>query len=72
MTSISIDIADGTATALREIAELTSETPDVVVRRAIEELVADYIDGRTAMARLADESDAVISSEEMWRSLEED
>lgn len=57
---------------LREIADLTEESPDVLVRRAIEELVADYIDGRIAMQRLADPSDAVISSEEMWRSLEED
>jgi len=56
---------------LREIAELTAESPDVVVRRAIEELVADYIDGRIAMQRLADPSDAVISSEEMWCNLEE-
>lgn len=72
MTSLSIDLGDDTATALREIADLTSESPDVVVRRAIEELVADYIDGRVAMQRLADPSDAVISSEEMWRNLEED
>jgi predicted transcriptional regulator len=72
MTSFSINLSDNTATVLREIAELTAESPDVLVRRAIEELVADYIDGRTAMQRLADPSDAVISSEEMWRSLEED
>jgi predicted transcriptional regulator len=72
MTSFSIDLSDNTAAVLREIAELTAETPDVLVRRAIEELVADYIDSRTAMQRLADPLDAVISSEEMWRSLEED
>jgi predicted DNA-binding protein len=72
MTSFSIDLSDKTATVLREIADLTQESPDVVVRRAIEELVADYIDGRIAMQRLADPSDAVISSQEMWRSLEKD
>jgi predicted transcriptional regulator len=72
MTSFSIDLGDDTASVLREIADLTSEPPDVVVRRAIEELVADYIDGRVAMQRLADPSDAVISSEEMWRGFEED
>ncbi len=72
MTSFSIDLGDETATALREIAEETSESPDAVIRRAIEELVADYIDGRVAMQRLADASDKVISSEEMRRSLEED
>jgi len=72
MTSFSIDLGDDTATALREIADLRSESPDVVVRRAIEEFVADYIDGRVAMQRLADPSDRVISSEEMWRGLEED
>jgi predicted DNA-binding protein len=72
VTSFSIDLSDKTATMLREIADLTEESPDVLVRRAIEELVADYIDGRIAMQRLADPSDAVISSEEMWRSLEED
>jgi predicted DNA-binding protein len=72
MTSFSIDLPDKTATVLREIAELSAESPDVLVRRAIEELVADYIDGRTAMQRLADPTDVVISSEEMWRSLDED
>jgi predicted transcriptional regulator len=72
MTSFSIDLGDETASALREIAQETAESPDAVIRRAIEELVADYIDGRVAMQRLADPSDAVISSEEMWRSLEED
>lgn len=72
MTSFSIDLGDDTVTALREIAELTAESPDILVRRAIEESVADYIDGRVAMQRLADPSDAVISSEKMWRGLEEE
>lgn len=72
MTSVSIDLADDTVTAIREIAEVTAESPDTLMRRAIEELVADYIDGRVAMQRLADPSDAVISSAEMRRSLEED
>ncbi len=72
MTSFSIDLGDDTATALREIAEVTAESPDTLIRRAVEELVADYIDGRIAMQRLADPSDAVISSAEMRRSLEED
>ena len=72
MTSISIDLADDTATALREIAELTAESPDTLLRRAVEELVADYVHGRIAMERLADQSDPVISSAEMWRRLAED
>ena len=72
MTSFSIDLADDTATALREIAEETEETPDALIRRAVEELVADYIDGRIAMQRLADPSDPMISSEELRRRLAED
>jgi predicted transcriptional regulator len=72
MTSFSVDLADDTATTLREIAEVNAESPDDVIRRAVEELVSDYIDGRVAMQRLADPSDAVISSAEMRRSLEED
>jgi len=72
MTSFSIDLADDTATALREIAEETEETPDMLIRRAVEELVADYIDGRIAMQRLADPSDPMISSEELRRRLAED
>jgi len=72
MTSFSIDLADDTATALREIAEETEETPDTLIRRAVEELVADYIDGRIAMQRLADPSDPMISSEELRRRLAED
>jgi predicted transcriptional regulator len=72
MTSFSIDLADDTATALREIAEETEETPDTLIRRAVEELVADYIDGRIAMQRLADPSDPMISSEELRRRLAQD
>lgn len=72
MTSFSIDLADDTATALREIAEETEETPDTLIRRAVEELVADYIDGRIAMRRLADPTDPMISSEELRRRLAED
>jgi predicted transcriptional regulator len=72
MTSFSIDLADNTATALREIAETTAETPDDLIRRAVEELVADYTDGRIAMQRLADPADPMISSEELRRRLEED
>jgi predicted transcriptional regulator len=72
MTSFSIDLADDTATALREIAEETEETPDTLIRRAVEELVADYIDGRIAMQRLADPTDPMISSEELRRRLAED
>jgi len=72
MTSFSIDLADDTATALREIAEETEETPDTLIRRAVEELVADYIDGRIALQRLADPSDPMISSEELRRRLAED
>jgi predicted transcriptional regulator len=70
MTSFSIDLADSTATALREIAETTAETPDDLIRRAVEELVADYTDGRIAMQRLADPTDLIISSEELRRRLE--
>ena len=72
MTSFSIDLADSTATALREIAETTAESPDDLIRRAVEELVADYSDGRIAMQRLADPSDPMMSSEELRRRLEED
>jgi hypothetical protein len=72
MTSFSIDLADSTAIALREIAETTAETPDVLIRRAVEELVADYADGRIAMQRLFDPTDPMISSEELRRRLEED
>ena len=72
MTSFSIDLADDTASALREIAEKTAETPDTLIRRAVEELVADSIDGRIAMQRLADPSDPMISSEELRRRLAED
>jgi hypothetical protein len=67
MTSFSIDLADSTATALREIAETIDETPDILIRRAVEELVADYTDGRIAMQRLADLTDPMMSSEELRR-----
>jgi predicted transcriptional regulator len=70
MTSFSIDLADSTAIALREIAETTAETPGILIRRAVEELVADYTDGRIAMQRLADPTDLMMSSEELRRRLE--
>lgn len=72
MTSFSIDLTDDTATALREIADETEETPDRLIRQAVEELVADYVDGRIATQRLADPSDPMISSEELRRRLAED
>jgi predicted DNA-binding protein len=72
MTSFSIDLGEDTATVLREIAKVTAETPDTLIRRAVEELVADYADGRIAQQRLDDPSDAVISSAELRRRLEED
>jgi len=72
MTSFSIDLGDDTASALREIAEVTAETPDTLIRRAVEELVADYVDGRIAMERLSDSSDPIISSAELRRCLAED
>jgi len=39
---------------------------------ADEDFVNDYIDGTIAIQRLADSSDPVISSEDLWRSLNED
>ena len=36
----------------------------------VEELVADYIDGRIAMQRLADCTDSMISSADLLRLLE--
>jgi predicted transcriptional regulator len=72
MTSISIDLADETATTLREIAAVTAETPNTLIRRAVEELVADYMDGRIARQRLDDPSDAIISPAELRRRLAED
>ena len=72
MTSFSIDLGEDTATTLREIAEVTAETPDTLIRRAVEELVADFIDGRIALQRLEDPSDAVISSAELRRRFAED
>lgn len=71
MTSFSIDLADDTATALREIAEVTAETTDTIIRHAVEEFVTDYVDGRIAMERLADSSDPMISSAELRRRLAE-
>ena len=38
---------------------------------ADEDFVDDYIDGTIAMQRLADASDALISSAELWRSLDD-
>lgn len=72
MTSFSINLGDDTATVLREIAEVTAETTDTLIRRAVEELVADYVDGRIAMERLSDPSDPMISSAELRRRLAED
>ena len=72
MTSFSVDLADETATTLREIAKVTAESPDMLIRRAVEELVADFTDGRIARQRLDDASDHVISSAELRRRLAED
>jgi hypothetical protein len=39
---------------------------------ADDDFVNDYIHGTIAMQRLADPSDPILSSEEFWRSLDED
>jgi len=72
MTSFSIELPDEAATQLREIAEVNAETPDVLILRAVEEIIADYRDGRIAMQRLADESDPMISLAELRRRLADD
>ena len=69
MTSFSIDLPNDVATKLREIAEVNAETPDALIREAIEELISDYSLGQIAMQRL---SDPVISSAELRRRLAED
>jgi predicted transcriptional regulator len=68
-TSFSIDLPNDVATKLREIAEVNAETPDALIREAIEELISDYSLGRIAMQRL---SDPIISSAELRRRLAED
>jgi predicted transcriptional regulator len=72
MTSFSIDLADDAARKLREIAEVNAETPDMLIVRAVEDFIADHVHGRIAMQRLADQSDPMISSEELRRRLAED
>jgi len=69
MTSFSIDLPNDVAAKLHEIAEVNAETPDALIREAIEELISDYSLGRIAMQRL---SEPVISSAELRRRLAKD
>ena len=70
MTSFSVELPDHAR--LREIAEVSSESPDALIVRAVEDLIEDYVFGRIAMQRLADESEPTISLEELRRRLAED
>ena len=72
MTSFSVELPDRAAARLREIAEVNAETPDSLIVMAVEDFIEDYALGRTAMERLADQSEPTISLAELRRRLADD
>jgi len=69
MRLLSIELPEQTAAKLDEVAAATGSSPDSLLIRAAEELIAELSDLTSADARRHDESDEVISSAELRKRL---
>jgi len=68
-TAISVRLPDEMATELEEIARETDRSKSYLIQKAIEAYLEDMADLQISLDRLHDTSDAVISADEMKKSL---
>ncbi len=68
-TAVSIRLPDNLAKELDQIAEETERPRSFHVQKALETYVEDFADLQIALDRLRDQSDAIISSRDMRKSL---
>jgi RHH-type transcriptional regulator, rel operon repressor / antitoxin RelB len=67
--SVSIRIPEDLAKRLDNIAEETERPRSFVIQKALESYLEEYADLQVALDRLRDKADAVITSDEMRKSL---
>ncbi len=70
MTTVSVRITDTLAGELENVAKEAERTRSFIIQKAIEAYLEDYADLQIALDRLRDTSDAVVSSEDMKKSLD--
>ncbi len=68
-TAISVRLPDGVANKLGRIAKETERSRSFVVQKAVEIYIDDFADLQIAIDRLRDNSDPVVSSQDMRESL---
>jgi RHH-type rel operon transcriptional repressor/antitoxin RelB len=68
-TAISVRLPDGVANKLGSIAKETERSRSFLVQKAVEMYINDFADLQVAIDRLRDNSDPVVSSQEMRESL---
>ena len=68
-TAISIRLSEGVAKKLGRVAKEIERSRSFVVQKAVETYLDDFADLQVALDRLRDNSDPVISSKDMRKSL---
>ena len=68
-TAISVRLPDGVANKLGRIAKETERSRSFVVQKAVETYLDDFADLQVALDRLRDNSDPIVSSKDMRKSL---
>ena len=68
-TAVSIRLPDSLAKELDHIAEETERPRSFHVQKALETYIDDFADLQIALDRLRDQSDAVVSSRDIRKSL---
>lgn len=68
-TAISVRLPEALASRLDSIAKETERPRSFIIQKALETYIEDYADLQIALDRLHDQSDTVVSSEEMRKSL---
>ncbi len=67
--AVSIRLPDGLAKQLEGVAKETERPRSYIIQKAIESYLEDYADLQIAIDRLRDNTDPIVSSAEMRKSL---
>ena len=67
--SISLRLSEEVHEQLEEIAEHTERTKSFLIRKAIEQYLAEYADYQIALDRSNDKDDEIVSSKELRKRL---
>ena len=67
--SVSLRLPDEIHEQLKDIAEDTDRSKSYLIKKAIEQYLEEYADYQTALDRLNDKDDEIISSKELRKRL---